>query len=256
MRKFLLVITLLVSSITANAQNRFNVGLTSPVYFGAGRFEDVLKYRNEIANYDGSDATSFRPAFGFGFFASLEFQDKWTFDLNWQKTVNTTNFGKGSINPNQNEQYKMSIGLIGLGASRKVFKYKNHDFWAFGTLSGGKRSFEYRPEGGEFTNQRTINGRLFVASDEAPLFLTLGIAPKFFFKDKFYFSPRLGYDMEIMRGDGGDFYGGLVEIIQPGFGIPNPQPKTITYVELDERSLNRLFIEFRLGILLKSNSKK
>lgn len=253
---FVSIITLTSNlSYQASAQNKFNVGLTTPVYFGTARFGDVFKYRNEIANYSGGEKTSFGPAMGYGIFGSLTFENEWTFDIYWRRNVNSTNFGKSSINPNQEEQYKMKHGVIGIGASRKVFKYKSHDFWAFASLAGGKRSFEYRPKGGEFTNQRTINGRLFIASDEAPLFLNLGVSPKFSFGNKFFFSPRLGYELEIMRGDGDDFYGGLVEIVQPGFSIPNPQPKTKTYIELDKSSLNRLFLEFRVGFLLKSDKK-
>ena len=256
---YLLLISLTFQNVII-AQNKFYIGLNSPFHFGSGRFGSYLDMKNEMQDHTGKDALKFGLSAGFGVFGSLLFEEDWSFDFYWNRFSQTTNFGKNNldnftIGGASTTQYKITHGLIGVSASRKVFKYKSHDFWAFASLAGGKRSFEYRPKGGEFTNQRTINGRLFIASDEAPLFLNLGVSPKFSFGNKFFFSPRLGYELEIMRGDGDDFYGGLVEIVQPGFSIPNPQPKTKTYIELDKSSLNRLFLEFRVGFLLKSDKK-
>ena len=252
---FVSIITLTsILSYQASAQNKFNVGLTTPVYFGTARFGDVFKYRNEIANYSGGEKTSFGPAMGYGIFGSLTFENEWTFDIYWRRNVNSTNYGKSSINPNKEEQYKMKHGVIGIGASRKVFKIKDIHFWLFSSLSAGSRNFEWRTEDGEFSKERRTNNRLFIASTEAPIFLNIGLSPKFVFAEKFYFTPRIGFDLELMKGDGSAFGDGLPEIVQASYAVSKSQADMqaimSSYGNSQSSALNRFFIELRFGIKL------
>src|SRR5690606_19873917 len=128
------------------------------------------------------------------------------------------------------------------------FAIKGYDVWIFSALSAGSRSFAYRNKGGEFSKERHANGRLFIAETEAPIYFNFGLSPKLSITDKFYISPKIGYEMELMRGDGKAFHGGLPELIQYSPNATNNTTKT--YVELEDKSLNRFFIELRAGMKL------
>ncbi len=251
-----IVAIMTVQSYHVQAQNKFNFGISVPTYFGTARFGDVLQYANERQGHTGKDALKFEAGTGFGLFGELEFNEEWTFDIYWQKYANKTNFGKNnadaftpSANGSETSQYKMSHGIIGVGASRKAFQIKGYDVWIFSALSGGSRKFAWRPEGGDFSNERNTTNRLFIGQTEAPIYFNFGLSPKFSFADKFFFSPKIGYEMELMRGDGGAFHGGLVELVQPSYGAVNDNT-TQTYPELEDKTLNRFFIELRVGMKL------
>lgn len=239
----------------AQAQNKFNFGFSIPTYFGTARFGDVLQYTNERQGHTGKDALKFGAGTGFGLFGELEFNKEWTFDIYWQKYSNKTNFGKSNVdaftpsaNGSTTSQYKMSHSIIGIGASRKAFQLKGQQIWIFSALSAGSRKFEWRPDGGDFSNERKTTNALFTGSTEAPIYFNFGLSPKFSFADKFFFSPKIGYEMEIMRGDGDAFHGGLAALVQPSYNATSNTTKT--YAELEDKSLNRFFIELRAGIKL------
>ena len=231
------------------AQNKFNMGISTPFYFGTARYGDLLQYANERHNYTGKDALSFGPAVGLGIFGELEFGSEWIFDVYWQKYANTTNFGKSGIDGGAKAQYKMKHSIIGVGASRKAFQVMGQQLWMFTAIGGGGRSFFYRNEGGKFSKERRTSNKLFISATEAPIYFNIGLAPKFTVLDKFYISPKIGYEIELMRGDGKDFNAGLNELVQASYNAVNNNT-TKSYAELSEKSLNRLFIELRAGIRL------
>src|SRR5690606_37783692 len=98
-------------------------------------------------------------------------------------------------------QYKISHGIIGIGASRKAFQIKGQQIWIFTALSAGSRKFEWRPDDGEFSKERRTTNRLFIAHTEAPIYFNLGLSPRFTLANKFFFSPKIGYEMELAKGD-------------------------------------------------------
>lgn len=247
------------STAYAQAQKKFNFGVSVPSYFGTGRYGSYLDMTNEIQSHTGSDALSFGPAIGMGLFGELEFGDKWVFEIYWQKYTNKTNFGKNNVdaytpstNGSATSQYKMSHGIIGVGASRKTFQIKGYDVWLFSALSGGSRKFAWRPENGSFSNERQTTNKLFIASSDAPMFFNIGLSPKFGFKDKFFFSPKIGYEMELIKGTG--MYEGIYNMILPTYSSNHSQSDLQAmmgeYTDRNKAALNRLFIELRVGIKL------
>lgn len=255
---YLLLISLTFQNVII-AQNKFYIGLNSPFHFGSGRFGSYLDMKNEMQDHTGKDALKFGLSAGFGVFGSLLFEEDWSFDFYWNRFSQTTNFGKNNldnftIGGASTTQYKITHGLIGVGASRKVFKIKDIHFWLFSSLSAGSRNFEWRTEDGEFSKERRTNNRLFIASTEAPIFLNIGLSPKFLFAEKFYFTPRIGFDLELMKGDGSAFGDGLPEIVQASYAVSKSQADMqaimSSYGNSQSSALNRFFIELRFGIKL------
>lgn len=260
----LFIITIILATIQDNiafSQNKFNFGLSSPVYFGTARFGNYLEMANELQGHTGNDALKFNPGTGFGIFGELEFSKKWTFDIYWQKYANKTNFGKSNVDAftpsasgSATSQYKMSHSIIGIGASRKTFQVKGQQIWIFSALSAGSRKFAWRAENGDFSNERHTTNRLFIGSSEAPMFFNLGLSAKLNFANKFFFSPRIGYEMELMKGDGKAFGDGLPELVQASYSVNTPQSDIQAivkeYADGNKANLNRIFIEFRAGIKL------
>lgn len=264
LNKFSFLTTIILVTIQDNiafSQNKFNIGISSPIYFGTGRFGSYLDMTNELQGHTGNDALKFRPSAGIGIFGELEFNEKWTFDIYWQKYTHKTNFGKNNIDGftpnasgNTTSQYKMSHGIIGIGASRKAFQFKGQQLWLFSALSAGSRKFAWRPEGGDFSHERRTHNKLFIAATEAPIYFNLGVSSKFNFANKFFFGPKIGYEMELMKGDGKTFGGGLPELVQASYAVNKPhadiQAIMGQYADKQKASLNRFFIELRVGMKL------
>src|SRR5690606_20224504 len=135
----LFIITIISATIQDNiafSQNKFNLGISSPIYFDTGRFGNYLEMKNELQGHTGADALKFNTGTGFGIFGELEFDEKWTFDIYWQKYANKTNFGKNNVDAftpsssgSTTSQYKMSHSIIGIGASRRAFQVKSQQIW-------------------------------------------------------------------------------------------------------------------------------
>ncbi|GAB1462577.1 hypothetical protein [Pedobacter sp.] len=254
---YITIITVCLTNI-GYAQKKFNFGISVPSYLGTGRYGNYLDMTNEIQGLTGNDALSFGPAIGMGLFGELEFGTDWAFEIYWQKYTNKTNFGKNNVDaftlPGgiQKSQYKMSHGIIGVGASRKIFKLQDQQVWFFSALSAGSRKFTWRPEGGSFSNERKTTNKTFMASSDAPMFFNIGLSPKFNFKDKFFFSPKIGYEMELIKGTG--MYEGIYNMILPTYGSPRTQSDLQSimneYTDRTKAPLNRFFIELRAGIKL------
>lgn len=248
----------LTNTAYAQTKKKFNFGLSIPTYFGTGRYGSYLDMKNEVQGHTGNDALNFGQAIGMGLFAELKFGSEWAFEIYWQKYTNKTNFGKNNIDAYtlpggiQKSQYKISHGIIGVGASRKVFKIKGYDTWLFSALSAGSRKFAWRPEGGEFSNERRTTNKLFIASSDAPMFFNIGLSPKFNFKDKFFFSPKIGYEMELLKGTG--MYEGINNMVQASYATNYSQTDLQAimgeYTDKNKASLNRFFVELRVGMKL------
>lgn len=256
---------LIFQSNDVQAQKKLHVGISEPSYFGTGRFDSYLDMTNEVQGNSGSDALSLSPvSFGVGLFGELEFESGWAFEVYWQKYANKTNLGKNNVDAYtadvqgaDGSQYKMSHSIIGVGASRKAFQIKGYDVWIFSALSGGSRKFAWRPKGGDFSNERNTHNRLFIGSSEAPMYFNIGLSPRFTFAEKFVFSPKIGYEMELLKGDGGDFHSGLPELVQATYASNKSQADlqaiTSSYADAQKANLNRFFIELRVGMRLGKN---
>src|SRR5690606_35043499 len=188
----------IVTGQHSHAQNKFTFGASIPNYYGTGRFGSYLDLTNDLQGHSGSDALQFKALnLGIGLFGELEFNDKWSFDIYWQKYSHTTNFGKNNIdaftpsaNGSTSSQYKMSHGIMGVGLSRKTFDVKGYQVWIFSALSAGTRKFGWRPEGGSFSKERTTTNRLFISHEEKPIYFNFGLSPKIPFAKKFVFTPK------------------------------------------------------------------
>lgn len=254
-----IVVMMVFQDHCAHAQNKFNFGISLPSYLGTGRYDAYLDMKNELQGHTGQDALKFRPSTGIGFSGELVFSDKWGFEIYWQKYANKTNFGKNNADAftasaagSETSQYKMSHSIIGVGASRKTFAIKGFDIWIFSALSAGGRKFAWRPKGGEFSNERQTTNRLHVASSDAPMYFNIGLSPKFNFKDKFFFSPKIGYEMELLKATG--MYEGIYNTVLATYGTNYSQADLQAimgeYATRQEANLNRFFVELRVGMKL------
>lgn len=250
---FTTIVLAVLQDNNAFSQNKFNIGISSPTYFGTGRFGSYMEMKNEIQGHSGKDALKFRPSTGFGIFGELEFKEEWIFEMYYQKYSNKTNFGKNNVDnytptaAGKTSQYKISHSIIGVGASRKAFKIKGYDMWIFSALSAGSRKYTWRPEGGEFSNERKTTNKTYLASSAAPMYLNIGLSPRFTFAKKFILSAKAGYEMEVLKGEG--MYG-FWDIIQPTYATTNPNVDRSKYTDPQKASLNRFFIELRAGMKL------
>lgn len=241
------LVLLLAGQSFSLAQNKFNIGFGMPFYFGSARFGDLMQYANERQNYSGDDALAFRPAArGYSIWTELEFNRQWSFDIYWQRYNHKTNFGKSRIDNGAKVQYRIRHSLFSVGASRIALRVKEQELWLFAALSGGSRTFAYRNEGGSFSKERTANGRLFIAHGEVPIYFQLGLTPKIALGKTFFVATRVGYEFELMRGDAKRFHGGLTELVQPSYHAVNNNTNK-AYVDLDQKGMNRFFIELRAG---------
>ena len=260
---FAIVAIMIMQSYHVQAQYKFNFGISVPSYFGTGRFGSYLKMANEVQEHTGKDALSFGPSAGIGLFGELMY-DTWGFEIYWQKYANKTNFGKNNVDAytpsaqgSDGSQYKMSHSIFGVGASRKAFGIKGYDVWVFSALSAGSRKHTWRPKGGDFSNERTTTNRLFIGSSEAPMYFNIGLSPKFTFAEKFVLSPKIGYEMELLKGDGDQFHGGLPELVQASYATNKSQADLQAimsgYGDAQKAHLNRFFVELRVGMKLGKN---
>ena len=261
----LLSITAIVLTVAPDnatyAQNKFHLGISTPHYFSTGRYGSYLDMQNEVQEHSGSDALKFRPSTGFGLFGELEFNGNFSFDIYYQKYSNKTNFGKNNVDnftpiaTGKTSQYKISHSIIGVGISYKTFQIKGYDVWMFSALSGGSRKFTWRPKGGDFSNERRTTNRYFISSSDAPMYLSLGLSPRVTFANKFIFSPKIGYEMELMRNTG--MYEGMSNMVHATYATNYSQTDLQAimneYADKNKASLNRFFIELRVGMKLGKN---